>query len=152
MCYLSLGLGKVHPYIQSGNVVFEDESQDADRLAERIEGGIRFRLGLDVHVIIRTKEEMLKVVRTNPFKGKEETKVHVTFLSMRPESISTNEISKVRDKTEEFSVLGREVYLFCPKGYGGSKLSNSFLEKVLKTRATTRNWRTVNALSVLEIG
>jgi uncharacterized protein (DUF1697 family) len=47
---------------------------------------------------------------------------------------------------ERFRVLNREVYLYCPDGYGRSKLTNTTIEKKLSVVATTRNWRTVNAL------
>jgi len=151
-CYLSLGFGKVLTYIQSGNVVFEDGSQDAQGLAERIEKGLEESFGLDVRVIIRPKEEMLKVIKNNPFKEREESRVHVTFLSALRVDIPMKEISAVKDKTEEFYISGREVYLFCPNGYGRTKLSNSFLERKLETYATTRNWRTVNALYALQSG
>ena len=42
--------------------------------------------------------------------------------------------------------VGREVYLHCPSGYGRSPLANPFWERRFATVATTRNWRTVNAL------
>jgi len=149
-CYMSLGFRKVSTYIQSGNVVFEDESVDAENLAKRIETGVKATLDLNVRVMVRSKEEMTRVVKNNPFKGKDESKLHVTFLGAKPDRIPMKEINEVRGKGEEFSVSGREVYLFCPNGYGRTKLSNSFFEKVLKTQATTRNWRTVNALCALE--
>jgi uncharacterized protein (DUF1697 family) len=38
------------------------------------------------------------------------------------------------------------VYLYCPNGYGRTKLTNTFWEKKLKVGATTRNWNTVNKL------
>jgi uncharacterized protein (DUF1697 family) len=47
---------------------------------------------------------------------------------------------------DEFLVYDREIYLFCPNGYGRTKLSNSFFERKLGVAATTRNWKTVNAL------
>jgi uncharacterized protein (DUF1697 family) len=43
-------------------------------------------------------------------------------------------------------VVGRDVYLFCPEGYGRTKLSNAFFEKHLSSEATTRNWKTVTTL------
>ena len=70
----------------------------------------------------------------------------MTFLSAEPDDVPTREIEAVKDRLEEFLVSGREVYLYCPNGYGRSKLSNSFFEKKLKVSATTRNWRTVNVL------
>jgi uncharacterized protein (DUF1697 family) len=47
---------------------------------------------------------------------------------------------------DEFRVIGRQVFLFCPDGYGNTKLTNTFFEKKLRSEATTRNWKTVNAL------
>jgi len=47
---------------------------------------------------------------------------------------------------ERFRILNREIYLYCPDGYGRTKLSNNAIEKKLSVVATTRNWRTVNAL------
>ena len=49
-------------------------------------------------------------------------------------------------KEDEFLVHDREIYLFCPNGYGRTKFSNTFFERRLNVSATTRNWKTVNAL------
>ena len=151
-CYESLGFNGVRTYIQSGNVVFEHETADPSEIVDRIRGAIKRSFGLDVQVIIRTKEEMLSVIKSMPFKGLDQSKVHVTFLSEKPEGFPLKEIDAVRDGAERFSFSGREVYLFCPNGYGRSKLSNQFLEKKTEVYATTRNWRTVNALSALANG
>jgi uncharacterized protein (DUF1697 family) len=45
----------------------------------------------------------------------------------------------------------QEVYLFCPNGYGRTKLSNAFLERKLDLTATTRNWKTVTALFAMSM-
>ncbi len=46
-------------------------------------------------------------------------------------------------------VRGNEVYLYCPNGYGKTKLSNSAFEGLLGTVATTQNRDTVAHLAVL---
>jgi uncharacterized protein (DUF1697 family) len=51
--------------------------------------------------------------------------------------------------SDEFRVVGREVYVHCPNGYGTTKINNTFFEKKLQTVATTRNWSTVNRLAEL---
>ena len=105
--------------------------------------------GFDVKVLVIDKDEIEKAIDGNDFvnKRKEDiTKMHITFLSEEP--IKAN-IDKLKDWThldDEFIIKGRIVYLFCPKGYGVSKLSNNFFESKLKVDATTRNWRTVNEL------
>ena len=39
-----------------------------------------------------------------------------------------------------------QIYLYCSNGYGRSGLSNTAIEGKLSVGATTRNWKTVNAL------
>ena len=51
------------------------------------------------------------------------------------------------DGMDRYIIAGREVYLYCPNGYGKTKFSNTFFEKKFKVVATTRNWKTVNALA-----
>ncbi|MDA4114026.1 MAG: DUF1697 domain-containing protein [Thaumarchaeota archaeon] len=144
--YESLGFGKVRTYIQSGNVLFEYRDTDRSSLVRKIERGIDDRFGFEVPVVIRTKDELQRVIANSPFAGKDDTKVHVTFLSAEPTGLTAEEISGAKDEAEEFSISGNEIYLFCPNGYGVTKLSNAFLERKLKVSATTRNWRTVKTL------
>jgi uncharacterized protein (DUF1697 family) len=151
-CYESLGFTNVRTFIQSGNVIFDHKGGDTRTLGASLEHGIRKRFGFDVTVVIRNKEEMLKVIRGFPFTGREEDFSHVTFLSDVPSRIPEDEIMKVLGKGEKFSISGKEVYLFCPNGYGRTKLTNSLFEKKLKVAATTRNWRTVNSLYALALG
>ena len=53
---------------------------------------------------------------------------------------------------DELALVGREVYLHCPNGYGRTKLNNAFIERRLGLAATTRNWRTITALYDLVSG
>ena len=53
---------------------------------------------------------------------------------------------------EAVRTFAAEAYLFCPDGYGRSKLSNAYLERELRLAATTRNWKTVTALAELAAG
>ena len=50
---------------------------------------------------------------------------------------------------EEFRLLGRELYAWCPNGIGRSKLLQALTEKRLGTVGTARNWKTVTALLAL---
>lgn len=144
--YESFGFGNVRTYIQSGNVGFECHDAKAPELASGIERKIKQAFGFDVSVFIRTRNEFHKIIKNNPFAGKNESRIYVTFLQDRPANFPAEEIKKTKAKSEEFSVSRREIYLFCPDGYGRTKLSNNFFERKLKMPATTRNWNTVNAL------
>jgi uncharacterized protein (DUF1697 family) len=146
LLYESLGFGDVRSYVQSGNVVFEHDDTDISKLRELIERSISKHFGFEAPVFVRTRDELRTVVENNPLTGKDETKLHVIFLSNAPANFPLDELARAKDKAEDFACSGAEVYLFCPNSYGQTKLSNAFFERKLGVAATTRNWRTVNAL------
>lgn len=144
--YESLNLREVETYIQSGNVVFKSKSTRGDSLERKIEKKIAEVFGFEVRVLLRARDEFRGIIENNPFRKEDTSKLHVTFLSGVPRTRPRKEIERAKSGGEKYALAGREVYLLCPNGYGRTKLSNNFLEKVLGVRATTRNWRTVNRL------
>lgn len=74
------------------------------------------------------------------------TKVLLTFLSIAPEEVEVADIQKYVVAPEKLIVIGKEAYLYCPDGYGTSKLSNMFIERKFRVEATTRNWKTIAKL------
>ena len=144
--YESLGFKNVQTYIQSGNVIFEFSNTSLSKLRINIEQKIKQVYSFDVKVVIRTREELQSIVKHTPFSKKDNNRIYITFLSDMPTHIPTNELTKAKNISEEFFIFGREVYFFCPTGYGKTKLSNIFFEKKLHVFATTRNWKTVTTL------
>lgn len=145
----SLGFTNVLTYIQSGNIIFQSSQTDISELTNSIKKEINRLFGFDVSTLLKTKNESTQIVKNNPFKGKDISKLHVTFLHKKPEKIPYTEIEKVKNKSEEFLINNKEIYLFCPNGYGKTKLTNTYFEKKLKVPATTRNWKTTNKLDEL---
>jgi uncharacterized protein (DUF1697 family) len=148
--YESIGLTDVSTYIQSGNVVFRSEQNDPSVLGALIERAIQKRFGSSVTVIIRRPAELAKIIKTNPFLGLnkvDEARLYVTFLQTKPTATLVEALGPVAAKTpDEYRIIANEVYLHCPNGYGKTVLSNTFFEKHLNLKATTRNWNTVNRL------
>ncbi len=145
----ALGLGDVQTYVQSGNVVFKAPKQSSEVLSNKIREKIARDFGFSVPVIIRSSEEVRRAIKNNPFlkqRGIDSSKLHVTFLSKAPEKDSLKALEALTARPDQFRYSGREVYLYCPDGYGRTKLSNNALERVLGVTATTRNWNTVNKL------
>lgn len=141
--YESLNFTPVKTYIQSGNVIFNTDTED---FKEKIEDELLNFFGFEIPIFIKTNSEIQGIIKNNPFTYKDPTKIHVTFLSGLPSTIPVQEIDEVKDESEEFSVHQDVIYLYLPHGYGRTKLNNNFLEKKLGVKATTRNWRTVNKL------
>jgi uncharacterized protein (DUF1697 family) len=148
--YEKLEFENVTTYIQSGNVIFNTPKHISDTdIAQRIEQAIFKKYSFKVPVIVRTSEEMESVVAANPLlkqKNIDVEKLHVTFLEQEPSAERTRLTKDLDYSPDKFVILGKEVYLYCPNGYGVSKLSNAFFENKLKVKATTRNWKTVNTL------
>jgi uncharacterized protein (DUF1697 family) len=144
--YESLGLNNVQSYLQSGNVVFDSEEQDTVKLRDSIEAQIESNYGFSVPVLIRTLDDFERVIENHPFAEEEAIRVLVTFLYELPEKSNWEALSHHKDKVDQFALGEQEIFLFCPGGYGKTKLSNTFFEKKLDMVATTRNWKSVNAL------
>jgi uncharacterized protein (DUF1697 family) len=147
--YEELGFDHIRTYVQSGNVVFNSAEQEAAKLAKRIEEHIKQSYGFSVPVFMREAHDLERILANNPFlKGRNEdpSKLHVSFLYKAPEGIDWSNLNIQHDEADEFSIGEQEIYLFCPNGYGKSKLSNTMFERKLNMLLTTRNWNTVNAL------
>jgi uncharacterized protein (DUF1697 family) len=145
----ALGHSDVTTYVQSGNVVFGAAGRRSPaRLAADIEQRIAGDLGLEVTVLLRTPDDLKGVVDGNPFLGRatDVSTLHVTFLADEPDADAVGALDPDHASPDRFEVVGREVYLHTPGGYGRTKLNNAFWERRFGTRATTRNWRTVGKL------
>lgn len=147
--YENMGFHQVRSYIQSGNIVFSAEHPEPATLSKKIEQQIEKDFGYQVPVIVMSAEQLEHIANQNPFPeqpGKDPSFFHVTFLSDAPGDYDHKEIAAKKLMEEEVVITPSAVYLYCPKGYGRSKLTNNLFENKLKVRATTRNWRTVNRL------
>jgi uncharacterized protein (DUF1697 family) len=143
-----LGFADVQTYVQSGNVVFSSRSRDERKLRRVIEQGIHERFGFDVPVMVRSHEDLDAVLRTNPYRSDDDDPTHlvVMFLDTEPKAAAVRAVDGAIHAPDVFTVVGREVYLHVPNGFGRSKLTNDFFERRLGVRATARNWRTVGKL------
>ena len=152
--FADAGCTDVRTYIQSGNVLFRRNpalGQDVSSLiSESIMNQFRYR----VSVLTRTAAELREVVEANPFlqAGAEADKLHVIFLAEAPDDSQVHSLAPDYSPGDQFAVLGREIYLYCPNGFASTKLTNTYFETRLSTTCTTRNWRTVLKLLDMTTG
>jgi uncharacterized protein (DUF1697 family) len=145
----ALGFESVKTYVQSGNAIFKAPKQSPEVLSRKLQEKILRDVSFSVTVIVKSSEEIKHAIKNNPFlkeKGIDTSKLHVTFLSQAPEKAALKALEALTSKADQFRYSGKEIYLYCPNGYGGTKLSNNTLERALSVNATTRNWNTVNKL------
>jgi uncharacterized protein (DUF1697 family) len=144
----SLGYTDVATYIQSGNVVFTSPGDDSTAAAGAIELKIEQDTGLDVSVMVLSRDQLAAIIEQNPFPDStgRPTELHVSFLSASPDKQLFNEIDPHQFEPDEYRLGEKVMYLWCPHGVGRSKLAAYPWERRLGVRATLRNWNTVTKL------
>ena len=149
--FVDLGCDDVRTYIQSGNVLFRMSPTLGEDISSLISSSILSRFGYRVPVATRTAQDLQEIVQANPFleAGAETDKLHIAFLADLPDSAHVESLDPNRSPVDEFAVLGREIYLYCPNGLARSKLTNNYFDSRLSTTSTMRNWKTV--LKLLEL-
>lgn len=147
--YEALGFENVITYVQSGNVVFESENQHSTLLEQILSDKIKDDFGYEVYIFVMSIEKLKNIIARNPLVNgayKEDSNMYVTFLSVDPNMIGKEAIEVKKQDSEDIVFSNEAVYLYCPNGYGKTKLTNKLIESKLNVVATTRNWKTVNAL------
>lgn len=130
--------------LMSGNVVFRTSGRPS---AQKLEGEIAERLGMDVRVFVRTRAEVQKAVDDNPFgtdAGKEPSRLLVAFLEAKADRKALQTIVDADWSPEKFAISrgGTVLYLWQPNGITGSKLGDA----VLKAKGPTQTARNLATL------
>jgi uncharacterized protein (DUF1697 family) len=142
-----LGYEDARTLLQSGNVVFTTSERPATA-ARRIEQGLAETTGLEVEVLVRTRDELAAILDRNPLRAEatDPRRYFVVFLSAKPDPQLLAEIDPATFAPERFHAYGTEIYVWLPNGMHGAKLTHAFWEKRVGVTATARNWSTVEKL------
>jgi uncharacterized protein (DUF1697 family) len=122
-----LGFTNVSTVIASGNVVFDSPSKDTAAIETIIEEGLTKYLKFSRTTIVRSAEEIKKLIDENPFKGIEDKQPNylvVTFFK-KPRKHLAEAVDM--SKTDGPSMMRK-------------------LEKTHGKDITTRTWKTVNRI------
>ncbi len=148
-CCEGLGFQSVKTFIQSGNVVFRAGKLSPAAVSRKLQEQIVRDFGFSADVVTRSKDEMTKIVDSNPLvklRGIDPTKLHVVFLSDAPAPAAIKKLESLTLAPDKAHVAGKEIYFYFPNGVSGSSLWKHPLDRVLGVSATMRNWNTVNSL------
>jgi uncharacterized protein (DUF1697 family) len=144
------GLEDVVTYVQSGNIVLSSNAKP-DALAREVEAVIADSFELEVVVVVRTRAELAKVVRRDPFGAvaDREKLYQVSFCAEKPAKQALDKLAEGAAEGERLLLDGREIYAWFPHGVGRSKLAAQLSKQRLGTVVTARNWTTVKKLLAL---
>ena len=148
--YRKLGFKDAETYIQSGNVIFgSDGGLNESELGLKIEMGILERFNYKVPVMLRTSQELTDLFTSNPFLEEprfDPSKMAVIFLHDAPSDNQLQKVANVDYPPDKFKIIGREIYIYCPNGFGRTKIYTNFFEKKMKVSGTGRNWNTITTI------
>jgi uncharacterized protein (DUF1697 family) len=141
------GFEDVRTYVQSGNIVLSSDLSPT-RLATACKRVISDGFGLDIEVLVRTRDELAGVVERNPLAkvAVNPKRYQVTFLSAELDRGQVEKLEALATESERLVAVGREVYAWHPDGVARSKLWARLGGKGLGVSATSRNWSTVTTL------
>jgi uncharacterized protein (DUF1697 family) len=144
------GFKKIQTYIQSGNAIFESSITNIPEIEKKIKSGIFKESGLDIVVIVKTKEELEKITASHPFEEKDNQKgLYITILNTQPIENKVRELMDLKSDVDKFILKGDIVYSYYGDGYGKSKFTNNYIENKLSASGTTRNWNTMKKIAEL---
>jgi uncharacterized protein (DUF1697 family) len=149
--FADLGYPDAKIFIQSGNIIFRSK-EERHKLSVQIEGAISEKFSFDIDVMLRTVEEVKALATRNPYLNEEKfnpARMGVVFLKSVPGKESVARMDSISFPPDKFMIDKQEIFLFCPDGFGRSKLNTNFFERKLGVPGTARNWKTIN--SILEL-
>jgi uncharacterized protein (DUF1697 family) len=135
-------LGKVKPYRASGNILLKTKEGDG-KIRQRTLAFPALAKQANPLVVIRTSEEIRKIIENNPFNRSHRKgwKWCVTFLDS--DSPSDGRTTKGSSEVEIIGRKGKNVFSLWNRTNGTFGIPNRIVEKVCGTKGTTRSWSTV---------
>ena len=148
--FINLGLKDAKTFIQSGNVIFSDTGKKPQTaISTTLEHAILERFNYSIPVMIRTNQELSDLFSSNPFLKEtnfDPSKMAVLFLHDEPTDVQIKKVASVDYPPDKFRIIGREIFIYCPNGFGRTKLYTNFFEKKMGVMGTARNWKTITTI------
>jgi uncharacterized protein (DUF1697 family) len=147
--FQNLGFQNVQTVISSGNVLFESPTRGVKGLEAAIEEAIQSQLGFASTTIIRSHQELRRLVDNDPFAGIEDTptsRLNVTFLKQKRR---TDPRFPYYAESKGYTVIamhGREVCSVVDLTGATTPDLMAWLEKQFGKAITTRTWKTVGRI------
>lgn len=148
------GFANARTYIQSGNCVFDAETNDPAAVAAEVSALIQREFGFEPRIVALTREQLEAAIAANPYReaGEADGKsVHFYFLSAPAKSADLGALQALAAANEAFTLTERVFYLHAPDGIGRLKLAEK-VEAKLGVLATARNFGSVQAIAALATG
>ena len=139
------GFQHVRTYIQSGNIILESDL-DLEEIRERVHILIKEKIGADLKMVIKNKDDLKKIVQENPFREDYlHDRVHVILYQGFIQSLPLEKL-KADYGEEEIYIGDHCLYLYLPRTARQKKLNTNYLEKLFGVDLTMRKLNVVEKL------
>jgi uncharacterized protein (DUF1697 family) len=138
----------VKTYIQSGNIVFNNDEVDKIKLEKIIEKALLKKLNIKINIVILTIKEMKQIINKKPkgFGEDNENKYDVIYLMKSLKVKDAIKEIKTREGVDKIYEGEKVIYI----SRSIKSLSKSYFSKILETPIykdiTIRNWNTAKKL------
>lgn len=140
---LSETFSAVQTYLNSGNVILQSE-KTKEAVQSSVEDTLEKMTGHQIKVLVFIPEAMEAIVKAYPF---EAVSKHCYFTLFSDGIVLNRDAIVAKKKPEDCYEINHDViYLNVPGGYGKTKLTNGFFEKLAGQAGTTRNMNTLRKL------
>lgn len=146
----SSGFKNVKTILASGNVVFETNQTDPEKLTKKIEDELKKKFKTEIFVNVRSIEYLKTLSHKDPFKKIKvtpETRLYVTFL---PQTVKSKHKTPFSPSDEHFTIVlitNKEICSVLTLTPNKNTLDlMGYIEKEYGKKITTRNWNTINRI------
>jgi len=141
------GFEEVRTYLQSGNAVLSSDAAP-DELGDTVRRAIASEFGLEIAVVVRSRDELADVVSGNPLGdvATDPKRYQVSFLSGELDEEVVRGLERLAVDGERLVASGRELYAWHPAGIARSRMWSAIASPRLPVASTARNWSTTTSL------
>ena len=143
-----LGWTEVATHLQSGNLLFASPLPAPDAAAE-LTAAVRAALGIEVDVVIRSGDELRRLIEAHPFADGDPARVVIACCDRPVGELAARRLADLATGDERVEVDGPDIFAAFPAGQAGSKLAAQLVAAVRPATGTARNLRTMRRLAEL---
>lgn len=145
-CLEAAGFGDVVTYLQSGNVVFTSDEEDATNVRSKMESAVGEKFGYEAIIFVYPQEELVRIINSCPFPNSDENH-HTYVVLVPPESeLVFDAAIKTPDTSVEQVKPGKHCLYW--RVARGKTLETSFAKQLNSTKLKPLN--TVRNLNTLQ--
>lgn len=151
-CFEAMDFSDVTTYIQSGNIIFNSDEKDKNKILNKIENGLSKTFRYDAKAVVISYKELKGIVNNAPpefGKDSETYRYDVIFLK-EPLTVKTAMLNVSAREGVDAAYEGKKVLYFSRLI---AKAGQSYLNKIISLpvykNMTIRNWNTTTKLLTL---